>query len=105
MSWFPGCLRKGNRYGCIGLTALVQRPQGTRDAGVDLLHPPGDLADSVILVAIVHRCELAPIDGNNGATEEVGPSAKRDELPADRPDRRAIVLAEAGSCLESGPRL
>src|SRR5205807_10554086 len=38
---------------------LVQRPQVTGDAGVDLLHPPGDLGDSVVLVAIVHRFELA----------------------------------------------
>src|SRR4051794_26624710 len=49
---------------------LVQRPQVTRDAGVDLLHPPGDLGDSVILVAIVHRFELAAVDRNNGTGEE-----------------------------------
>src|SRR5215472_10888110 len=39
---------------------LVQRPQVTCDAGVDLLHPPGDLGHRVILVAVVYRFELLP---------------------------------------------
>src|SRR2546421_77950 len=49
---------------------LVQRSQVTRDAGRDLLHPPGDFGDRVILVAIVHRFELAAVDRNNGTREE-----------------------------------
>ena len=54
--------------GDIALFAVgpVQRPQVTRDAGLDLLHPPGDLGHRVVLVAIVHRFELAAVDRNNG---------------------------------------
>jgi hypothetical protein len=44
----------------------IQRPQVTGDVGVDLLHPPSHLDDHVILVAIVHRFELAAVDRNNG---------------------------------------
>ena len=42
----------------------VQRSQITRDAGIDLFHPPGDLGNRVVLVAIVHRFELAAVDRN-----------------------------------------
>jgi len=71
-----------------------------RDAGVDLLHPPGDLGDRVILVAVVHRFELAAVDRNNGTGKELEPTAKPDKLPAHRPDRLAVVLAEVGNRLE-----
>src|SRR6266851_3837170 len=74
--------------------------QVTRDAGVDLLHPPDDLGHRVLLVAILHRFELAAVDRNNGTSEELEPTAKLDELSAHRPDRRAIVLAEVGNRLE-----
>ena len=40
----------------------VERPQIMRDAGVDLLHPPGDLGDRVIFVPVIHRFELAAVD-------------------------------------------
>jgi hypothetical protein len=72
------------------------------DAGVDLLHPPGDLGDGVILVAVVHRFELAAVDRNNGMSEESEPTAQPDELGAYRPDRQAVVLAEVGNRLEVG---
>src|SRR5258706_16110462 len=65
-----------------------------------LLHPPGDLGDRVILVAIVHRFELAAVDRNNGTSEEFGPTAKLDKLTTHRLDRRAIILAEVGNRLE-----
>ena len=88
--------------GDIALFAVgsVQRSQVTRDAGVDLLHPPGDLGDRVIFVAVVHRFELAAVDRNNGMSEELEPTAKLDKLPTHRPDRRAIVLAEVSNRLE-----
>ena len=90
--------------GDIALFAVgpVQRPQVTRDAGIDLLHPPGDLGDRVILVAVVHRFELAAVDRNNGTSEELEPTAQPDELGAHRPDRHAVVLAEVGNRLEVG---
>ena len=54
--------------GDIALFAVgsVQRSQVTRDAGVDLVDPPGDLGNGVIFVAIVHRFELTAVDRNNG---------------------------------------
>ncbi len=81
--------------------SLVQRSQVTGDAGVDLLHPPDDLGDGVVLVAIVHRFELAAVDRNNGTGEEFEPTAKLDKLTTHRLDRRAIILAEVGNRLES----
>ena len=58
--------------GDIALFAVgpVQRSQLTRDAGVDLLHPPDDLGDRVILVAIVERFELAAVDRNHRSGEQ-----------------------------------
>src|ERR1700719_3279501 len=65
--------------GDIALFAVgsVQRPQVTRDAGLDLLHPPADLGYGVVLVAIVHRFELAAVDRNDGMSEELEPTAQR----------------------------
>src|SRR5262249_52176553 len=90
--------------GAIALFAVgpVQRPQVTRDAGVNLLHPPGDLGDGVIFVAVVHCFELTAVDRNNGMSEELEPTAKLDKLPTHRPDRRAVVLAKVGDRLEVG---
>ncbi len=90
--------------GDIALFAVgsVERPQVMRDAGLDLLHPPGDLGDRVVLVAVVHRFELAAVDRNNGMSEEFEPAAQPDKLGAHRPDRHAVVLAEVGNRLEVG---
>src|ERR1700730_13904031 len=52
-----------------GDTAGMRDHQVTRDAGVDLLHPSGDLGYRVVLVAIVHRFELAAVDRNDGPRE------------------------------------
>jgi hypothetical protein len=84
------------------VVGAVQRPQITRDAGVDLLHPPADLGNRVILVAVVHRFELAAVDRNNGTGEEFEPTAKLDKLHAHRSDRCAIVPAEVSNRLEVG---
>jgi hypothetical protein len=81
---------------------LVQRSQVTRDAGVDLLHPPDDLGDRVIFVAIVHRFELTAVDRNNGAGEQAQLAAQHHKLGTHRPDRRAVVLAKVGDRLEVG---
>jgi hypothetical protein len=90
--------------GDIALFAVgpVQCPQVTRDAGVPLFHPPGDLGHRVVLVAIVHRFELAAVDRNNGTGEKFEPTAELHKLTTHRPDRRAIVLAEVGNRLEVG---
>src|SRR3954452_23376982 len=63
--------------GDIALFAVssVERPQVMRNAGLDLLHSPGDLGHRVILVAVVHRLELAAVDRDNGTSEEFEPTA------------------------------
>jgi hypothetical protein len=80
--------------------ACILRPQVTRYAGVDLLHPSGDPGYRVVLVAIVHRFELAAINRNNGTGEKFEPTAKLHELTTHRLNRHAIVLAEIGNRLE-----
>src|SRR3981081_3663631 len=76
-------------------SARSRRPQVTRDAGVDLLHPPGDLGYRVVLVPIVHRFELAAVDGNHRSGEQAQLAAELHKLTTHRPDRRTIALAEA----------
>src|SRR5438270_13658100 len=56
--------------------------------------------DGVVLVAIVHRFELAAVNRNNGTGEEFEPTAKLDKLTTHRSDSRAIILAEVGNRLE-----
>lgn len=53
-----------------------------------------------VLIAVVDRLELAPIDGDDGLGEQLELPAQDDELPADVADRRAVVLAEVGDRFE-----
>jgi hypothetical protein len=78
----------------------VQSGEATRDAGVDLLHPPAHLGRRIVLVAIVHRLELAAIDRDNGLGEEVQPTAQLNEPAARCSDRGPVVAAEVGDRLE-----
>src|SRR4029434_10779393 len=50
--------------------------------------------------AVVHRLELAAIDGHNRLGEQVELAAQHDELAAYLADRPPIVLAEVGDRLE-----
>jgi len=92
------------RLGDIALFAVgpVQCPQVTRDAGLDLFHPSGDLGHRIVLVTIVHRFELAAVDGNHSSGEQAQLAAQHHKLGTHHPDRRAIVLAEVGNRLEVG---
>jgi hypothetical protein len=56
--------------------------------------------DRVVSVTVVHRFELAAVDGNNGMSEEFEPAAKFDKLSAHRPDRCAVVLTKVGDRLK-----
>src|SRR5262249_16081417 len=58
--------------GDIALFAVgsVQCSQVTRNASVNLLHPPDDLGHRVVFVAIVHCFEHTAVDRNNGACEQ-----------------------------------
>jgi hypothetical protein len=79
---------------------LVQCPQITRDAGIDLLHPPGDLGHGVIHVAVVHRFELAAVNRNHRSGEQAQLAAQHHKLGTHRPDRCTVILAEVGDRLE-----
>src|SRR5207237_10494542 len=48
--------------------------QVTRDALFDLRHPPLHLGWGEVLIAVVHRFELAAIDGNNRFREQIEPA-------------------------------
>src|SRR5580692_4912138 len=65
-----------------------------------LLNALGDLGHCEVLVAIVDRLELAPVDRNDSPREKVELTAQHDELRARRADRRPAVAAEVGDRLE-----
>ncbi len=48
----------------------VQGRQVARDAGVDLLQALGDLGHGEVPVAVVHRLELAAVDGDHRPREQ-----------------------------------
>jgi hypothetical protein len=59
----------------------------------------GDLALREVPVAVVHRLELAAVDGDAIAPQYADPAAELDELRAGPPDGRAIVTPEIGDRL------
>ena len=61
------------------------------------------LATAEVLVAIVDRLELAPVDRNDSPREKVELTAQHDDLRARRADRRPAVAAEVEAIvLKSG---
>src|SRR6202035_2363737 len=58
----------------------VQDRQVARDAGLHLFNALGDLGHCEVLVAIVDRLELAPVDRNDSPREKVELTAQHDEL-------------------------
>ena len=64
------------------------------------LHALADLGHREVLVAIIHRFELAAVNRNNGAGEQAQLAAQHHKLGTHRPDRLAIVPAEVGNRLE-----
>ena len=80
--------------------AVARDTTVARDAGLHLLNALGDLGHCEVLVAIVDRLELAPVDCNDSPREKVELTAQHDELRARRADRRPAVAAEVGDRLE-----
>ena len=78
----------------------VQGGQIAREAGLYLLDALGDLGHREVLVAGVHRLELAPVDGHDSPGEKVELTTQHDELRAGRANRRPVVAAEVGDRLE-----
>ena len=50
-----------------------------------------------VLIAVVDRFELAPVDRNARSRQQPHLSAKRDELDANLTDRRPVIFAEIGN--------
>jgi len=71
-----------------------------RDAFLQLLDARLELTVGKVLVAVVHRLELAPADRDDRLGEELQLPAQDDELPAHGSDRRTIVLSEVRNRLE-----
>ena len=85
----------------VGAVELLQIP---RDTLLDLRHAPLHLGAREVLVAVVHRLELAAVNRDAGLREQTHRAAQRDEARAHFADRRAIVLAEVGNRLVIGSK-
>src|SRR5262249_16300332 len=83
----------------VGGVELAQIP---RYALLDLLQPALHLRTREILVARVHRLELAAVDRHARARQQTKLSAKRNESRTYLADRRAVILAEVGNRLVIG---
>ena len=82
----------------------VELLQIARDALLDLRHAPLHLGAREVLVAIVHRLELAAVDRHAGLREQAHRAAQRNEPGANLADGAAIVLAEVGNRLVIGSK-
>ena len=70
------------------------------DGALDGCHPPRETVLREVLLAVVHRLELAAVDGDGGGIEKMQIAAQRNELRADLADGRTVVAAEVGDRLE-----
>ena len=82
----------------------VELLQIARDALLDLRHAPLHLGAREVLVAVVHRLELAAVDRDAGLREQAHRAAQRNKPGADLADGAAIVLAEVGNRLVIGSK-
>src|SRR5438128_12500257 len=57
-------------------------------------------SSSEVLVAVVHRLELAAVNGDDSFRKQLQLAAQHDELAAHLADRGPIVLAKVGNGLE-----
>src|SRR5262249_46266236 len=80
-------------------SAVVELLQIARNALLDLRHPSIHLGAGEILVAVVHRLELAAVDRDTGFRQQIHGATERDKPGADLPDRAAVILAEVGNRL------
>ena len=82
----------------------VELLQIARDALLDLRHAPVHLGAREVLVAVVHRLELAAVDRHAGLREQAHRAAQRNQPGANLADGATIVLAEVGNCLVIGSK-
>jgi len=83
----------------------VHRGHVAGDALLDLRDAGPQLGRREVLVAAVDRLELAAVDGDQSVREQAHAAAEKDEAPAGRLDRCAIVAAEVGNRLEVGSQV
>ncbi len=69
---------------------------------VELLHACLELALGEVFVPVVHRLELAPVNGHRGLLEQTESPTQQDELSARAANGLAVVLAEVGDGFEIG---
>ena len=71
---------------------------------VDLLDPLGDLGHREVLVAIVHRFELAAVDRNNGASEQAQARAKLTaRIASPLCFRKSAIVLKSGASRPTNP--
>src|SRR5258705_6723920 len=80
----------------------VELAQITRDALLELCPAPLYLRAREVLIPVVHRLELAAVDGNARCRKQTHLAAELDEARANLADRRAIVLPEISDRLMVG---
>src|SRR6266550_2662789 len=78
----------------------VQLCQVACNAFLQLLHPRLELSVGEVLIAVVHRLELAAIDRHDGVGEEVQATTQDDKFFADLMNRLAVIFAKVGNGLE-----
>src|SRR5690349_9499276 len=77
----------------------IELAQIARDALLELCPAPLHLRPRDVLVPVVHRLELAAVDGNARSCEQTHLAAELDEACTHLADRRTIVLPEVGDRL------
>ena len=82
----------------------VELLQIARDALLDLRHAPLHLGAREVLVAVVHRLELAAVDRHAGLREQAQGAAQPNKPGADLADGAAVVLAEVSNRLVIGSK-
>ena len=90
------------RLGRLLPVGSVELLQIARDALLDLRHASVHLGAREVLIAVVHRLELAAVDRDAGFREQAHRAAQRDEACAHFADGSTIVPPEIGNGLVIG---
>src|SRR5438445_8114202 len=92
------------RFGRFLPIRTVELLQIARDAFLDLRNAPLHLGPREVLIAVVHRLELAAIDRDAGLCNQAQAAAERDKPGADLADGPAVVLTEVSYRLVIGSK-
>ena len=95
---------RGERLRWLLPVGGIELAQIARDALLELCPAPLHLRAREVLVPVVHRLELAAVDGNARFRKQTHLAAELDEARAHLADGRAIVLPEIGDRLVVGDK-